>query len=132
MPRQERPGGLLQRLHGTGFVVLEEVPDDEIVIGVAGRFWRPDGDRCMDLTAAEFINFSRAGFAKATWKFKLRAGLAETGTTILATETRIRCFGQAAWWKFRIYWTLVAPFSGLIRKEMLEAVKIKAETINKD
>lgn len=31
MSRQERRGGLLQRLHGTGFVVLEEVPDDELL-----------------------------------------------------------------------------------------------------
>jgi hypothetical protein len=128
MPRQERPGGLFQSLHGTGFVVLEEVLDDEIVIGVAGRFWRPDGERCMDLTAAEFNNFSRTGFAKAAWNFVLRAGLTETEITILSTETRIQCFGPRARWKFRIYWGLVGPFSGLIRREMLKVVRIKAES----
>jgi len=127
-PRQAIPGGLLKRLPGTGFIVLEEAPEDEIVIGVAGQFWRPDGRRCMDLTAAEFTNFSRTGFAKAAWNFKLRAGLAETGNTILSTETRIQCFGQSARWKFRVYWSVVAPFSGLIRREMLKAVKSKAES----
>ncbi len=132
MPRQKRPGGLLQRLDGTGLVVLEEVPDDEIVIGVAGRFWRPDGERCMYLTAAEFRNFSRIGFARAAWNFVLRGGLTETETTVLSTETRIECFGPRARWKFRIYWGLVAPFSGLIRKEMLRVVKINAEAKSKD
>jgi hypothetical protein len=39
------PGDLHQRLQGTGFVILSEVPNEEIVIGVAGEFWRPDGGR---------------------------------------------------------------------------------------
>lgn len=128
MPRHGTPGGLLQRLQGTGFVVLEEVPEDEIVIGVAGRFWRLDGGRCMDLTGVNFIDFSRTGFAKVAWNFKLRSMLPETEITVLSTETRIQCFGPAALWKFRIYWSLVGPFSGLIRKEMLKRVKTKAES----
>jgi hypothetical protein len=82
----------------------------------------------MDLTAAEFNNFSRTAFAKAAWNFVLRAGLTETEITILSTETRIQCFGPRARWKFRIYWGLVGPFSGLIRREMLKVVRIKAES----
>ena len=131
MPRHAVPGDLRQRLQGTGFVMLEEVPDDELVIGVAGRFWRPDGGRCMDLTAANFIAFSRTGHAKVAWNFRLRAELPETGagkeTTILSTETRIQCFGASALWKFRVYWGAVGPFSGLIRKAILKQVKRKAE-----
>ena len=46
----------------------------------------------------------------------------------LSTETRIRCFGRSALWKFRLYWTLIAPFSGLIRKAILKRVKIDAES----
>ncbi len=127
MPRHRTPGDLRKRLEGTGFVILEEVPDDKLVIGLAGRFWRPDGGRCMDLTGANFIEFSRIGHAKVAWNFKLQAELPETETTILSTETRIQCFGPAALWKFRIYWSLVAPFSGLIRKAILQQVKAKAE-----
>jgi hypothetical protein len=128
MPHHGSSGGLLQCLQGTGFVVLEAVPEDEIVIGIAGRFWRPDGGRCMDLSGADFISFSQTGFAKVAWNFKLRAMLPETEITILSTETRIQCFGPAALWKFRIYWSLVGPFSGLIRREMLKLVKTKAES----
>lgn len=127
MPRNRTPGDLRQRLQGTGFVILEEVPDDEIVIGVAGRFWRPDGGRCMDLTASNFMEFSRPGYAKVAWNFRLSAESPETGITILSTETRIQCFGRSASWKFGAYWSVVGPFSGLIRKAILKQVKAKAE-----
>lgn len=132
MPRHRTPRDLRQRLQGTGFVIVEEVPEDELVIGVAGRFWRPDGERCMDLTEANFVEFSRPGYAKAAWNFKLRAELSEilseTESTTLSTETRIQCFGRAALWKFGIYWSLVGPFSGLIRKAILKQVRTKAES----
>jgi hypothetical protein len=48
--------------------------------------------------------------------------------TVLSTETRIKCFGRAALWKFRFYWSLVGPFSGLIRKVILKQVKTEAES----
>src|ERR1700690_1009096 len=65
LPRSQTPIDLRQRLQGTGFVILAEIPNEEIVIGVAGRFWRPDGGRCMELNADGFSGFSRPGFAKA-------------------------------------------------------------------
>ena len=126
LPRNRAPLDLRRRLLGTGFVILKEVPDDELVIGVAGRFWRPDGGRCMELAASDFTGFCRPGHAKAAWNFKLRPESAET-TTVLSTETRIKCFGPAALWKFRAYWSVVRPFSGLIRNAMLHQVKTKAE-----
>ena len=121
LPANRVPGDLRQRLQGTGFVILSEVPNEEIVIGVAGRFWRPDGGRCMELTAKDFAAFSPSGYAKVAWNFKLRAD--STESTVLSTETRIKCFGQAALRKFRIYWSLVGPFSGLMRKAILKQVE---------
>jgi hypothetical protein len=126
LPRNRVPGDLRQRLQGTGFVILSEVPNEEIVIGIAGRFWRPDGGRCKELTAKDFAGFCRSGFAKAAWNFKLRAE--SPRSTVLSTETRIKCYGSAAFWKFRLYWTVVGPFSGLIRKAILKQVKTEAES----
>src|SRR5882724_277860 len=117
---------LSQRLQGTGFVTLLEVPNEEVVMGIAGRFWRPDGGRCMDLTADEFVGFNRLGFAKVAWNFRLRADAYEK--TVLSTETRVKCYGQAALWKFGVYWTLIRPFSGVIRKAILNRVKTEAES----
>ena len=37
-------------------------------------------------------------------------------------------FRTIALLKFRIYWSLVGPFSGLIRKAMLKQVKTEAES----
>jgi hypothetical protein len=108
-------------------VILAEVPNDELVIGVAGKFWRPDGGRCVKLTADDFLGFSRLGYTKAAWDFKLRAEAPKS--TVLSTETRVKCFGRAALWKFRLYWSLVAPFSGIIRKAILKQVKVEAESI---
>jgi hypothetical protein len=126
LPRSRVPTDLRQRLQGTGFVILSEVLNEEIVIGIAGRFWRPDGGRCKELTAKDFAGFCRSGFAKAAWNFKLRAD--STGSTVLSTETRVKCFGSAAFWKFRLYWTLVGPFSGLMRKAILKQVKTDTES----
>jgi hypothetical protein len=124
--RSRVPVHLPQRLQGTGFIILSEVPDEEIVIGVAGRFWRPDGGRCLDLTASDFGGFARAGYAKVAWNFRLRTESPKC--TVLSTETRIKCIGWAALWKFRLYWSLAGSFSGLIRKAILKQVKTEAES----
>jgi hypothetical protein len=124
LPRNRTPGDLRQRFHGTGFVILGEVPNEELVIGVAGRFWRPDGGRCMDLSAEDFVGFRRPGYAKAAWNFKL-SGSARP--TTLSTETRIKCFGKAATGKFGVYWCVIGMFSGLIRRAILKQVKRTAE-----
>jgi hypothetical protein len=112
---------LSQRLQGTGFVMLAEVPSEELLMGIAGRFWRPDGGRCLDLRVGDFVEFARLGYAKVAWNFSLRAD--SSGETVLSTETRTKCFGPAARWKFGIYWFLIYPFSGLIRKAILNRVK---------
>jgi hypothetical protein len=81
----------------------------------------------MELTADDFAGFSRRGCAKVAWNFRLRANSREG--TVLSTETRIKCFGRTALWKFRVYWSFVGPFSGLTRKAMLKRVKTQAESI---
>lgn len=125
-PQNRVPRDLHERLQGTGFVILDEVREQELVIGVAGRFWRPDGGRCLDLNASDFVGFSRPGCAKAAWNFKLTAQSPQS--TVLSTETRIKCFGSSAFWKFRLYWTVIRPFSGLIRKAILKQVKSATES----
>ncbi len=126
MPRTRVPSDLRQRLQGTGFVILANVRGEEIVIGVAGRFWRPDGGRCLDLAVGDFVEFCRPGYAKVAWNFRLRADSLES--TVLSTETRIKCFGLAALWMFRLYWSFVGPFSGLIRKAILKQMKVESES----
>lgn len=107
-----------------GFVELARMPGEEIVLGIIGRFWRPDAPVLRDWKAAEFVAMSPPGQAKAAWNFYLQS---DAGATILSTETRVQCCGQAARIKFRLYWALIGFFSGWIRKEILKMVKRNCE-----
>lgn len=118
-PKTEPPQGV----RGS-FLELAAVPPREVVLGIAGRFWRPDGGVVRGLTPAEFADFRREGYAKAVWNFSLTPA---DGRTQLTTETRVQTFGRSATLKFRAYWLLVGPFSGLIRIAMLREVKRIAE-----
>jgi hypothetical protein len=105
------------------FTVLDENPNDEILLGLAGKFWTLTG-HLQKIDADNFKEFKKPGFAKAVWNFSVD----ETGgETLLKTETRIQCLDQSSRKSFALYWTLVEPFSGLIRQEMLRLIKEKAE-----
>jgi hypothetical protein len=118
-------GTLPEKIVRFGFTKLEEVPGREVVFGIAGRFWRPNGDlrRLADRDA--FLAFAEDGYVKGAWN--LRVDPAGEGTTALSTETRMAYFGAGARRKFRLYWALVGPFSGLIRRALLRAVRRRAE-----
>ena len=110
----------LQTLIDAGFGVLTEEAGREIVLGVTGRFWRPTGN-LSPFHREDFDRPVRRGFACAVWNFSVRED--EPGRTILSTETRIVCGDNQSRRKFRVYWFLVRPFSGLIRRLMLRAVE---------
>ncbi len=123
--RDQSTDDLRQRFQGSGFLILGETPGEEVVIDVAGKFWRPDGGRVLDLSAGDFVGFSRPGQAKVAMNFRIRPETPDCN--VLSTETRIQCCDLAAWWKFRLYWALAGRFSGVIRKAILKQVKAEAE-----
>lgn len=106
-----------------GFVLLGENRPNEIALGLVGRFWSLSGTRCR-VTAEEFAVFDKPGYAKAVWNFSL---IEKAETTRLATETRVRCLDDASRRRFRVYWALIAPFSGLIRREALRLIRRRSE-----
>ncbi len=107
-----------------GFVVLGEVPGRELLLGTAGRFWGARGG-LLRVDPANFAAFDEPGAAQAAWNFAVRPLVGEK--TVLTTETRVRCVDAGGRWKFRLYWLVVRPFSGLIRLVMLRAIKQAAE-----
>lgn len=113
--------GLLQN----GFVLLSDVPEHELVLGLVGRFWKSSGDLLDGLDRDRFLAFDDVGYAKCVWNFSF-ARLSETVTRV-ATETRVRCTDSTSRKSFRRYWILIAPFSGWIRREMLHVIKRKVE-----
>ncbi|POY37963.1 hypothetical protein C3K47_05415 [Solitalea longa] len=114
----------LKGLEKINFVKLETIPNKEIILGLIGQFWTPTG-RLKKFKPEEFINFDDSTFAKATWNFELTES--NDLKTRLNTETRIFCPTTKTKKKFKIYWTIIQPFSSWIRKEILRAIKNQAE-----
>jgi hypothetical protein len=109
----------LQTLIDSGFGILANQPD-EIVLGVHGKFWRPTGNLSF-FKREDFDRPVSPGLARGVWNFSVKGD--KPGRTILSTETRVVCGDDVSRRKFRAYWFVVRPFSGLIRIMMLRAVK---------
>jgi hypothetical protein len=116
-PRDQRI--TLQTLIDAGFGVLAEQPGKEIVLGVSGKFWRPTGN-LSPFNRADFDAPVSAGLARAVWNFHVEG---RSDQAVLSTETRVVCGDRHSRRKFRAYWFFVRPFSGLIRRIMLRAVR---------
>lgn len=126
--RREPAGSLPVRIERFGFTPLDEDPGRELVFGLAGRFWRPNGGLRRIADRRAFLAFSEEGCVKAAWNLALSAS--DGGECELTTETRIRCFGPAARRSFRLYWFFIRPFSGMLRTSLLRDVKRRAEGIH--
>lgn len=105
-------------------MLIGERPGEEIVLGLVGKFWRPTGV-LRPVDAAGFRSLDEPGWAKAAWSFSLSD--AGPGETRLATETRVHCTDSASRRRFRAYWLVVRPFSGLLRRDALRTIRRAAE-----
>jgi len=125
--RNKSPKGLGLTLDGllqSGFILLAENPNEELVLGLVGRFWTPSGE-IQQLDVKEFLNFDKPGYAKAVWNFFVSRR--SDDSTLLSTETRVYCLEANSRRRFRVYWKLVKPFSDEVRKEALRLIKTNAE-----
>lgn len=87
--------------------VVEDIPGEGIIVALSGQFWR------LRRRGAEAP-------ATAVVDFRVEPGR-------LTTETRVHVPDPVSLRKFRRYWRIVRPFSGLIRTRILEAAKRRAE-----
>jgi hypothetical protein len=110
-----------EALERAGVAFLEEDPECEMVIGLVGKFWRPDGG-LRPIRADEFREFNEPGYAKCAWNFLLTD---IPGGCRVDTQTRVLATDASSRRKFKAYWTLIAPFSGWIRGEMLRALRAR-------
>ena len=104
-------------------VVLEDVREEGIVLGLTGQFWRLLGgqrDSSAPTTAEEFRAYARPDVCKAVIDFRV-------GERSLSTETRVHVADAVSRRRFRRYWLVVRPFSGLIRILLLRAARTRAE-----
>ncbi|MEO8041142.1 MAG: hypothetical protein ABI646_00910, partial [Acidobacteriota bacterium] len=116
-------GVTLKSLSSSRFEILGEMPGREMLLGIVGKFWKLGGE-LKKIDAVSFKEFETAGYAKAVWNFSV---VEEGDDTRLTTETRIKCLDAESRKRFGFYWMFIRPFSGLIRMEMLRAIKRRAE-----
>ena len=108
-----------------GAVVVEDRPGHELALGLVGQFWRlRGGDGPRPRVPGDFAGFDRPDWGKALVTFEIEP---DGPGSRLATETRVRVPDPAARRRFRRYWLVVRPFSGLIRILLLRAAKRRAE-----
>lgn len=119
-------GGTLDDMREFGFIALADEQPHEYVFGLVGRFWVLSPE-LRELTPNEFILFNQPGQAKAA--ANLLVTKLGPNTCRLSTETRIQCLGPKAKRQFQRYWTMIRPFSGLIRLEWLRLIKKEAQRV---
>lgn len=120
-----RSGLTLDGMLKWGFVLLAEEPSQEFVFGLVGRFWSPFPE-IQAIQPEAFIEFNQPGVAKAAGNLAFIPLEGGRGVRV-STETRIYCTCEESRRRFRRYWRLIGPFSGLIRKEWLRLIKRRAE-----
>ena len=119
-------GTLREWAEANGFLRLAET-DDEVVYGQAGRFWAPNERAAMvsPRTVEEFCGLTDPRYAVAAMNILVEPHGSGLGARLF-TETRIRCLGASSRRQFRVYWLIIRPFSGLLRRGMLRGIKAEA------
>ncbi|HSO13421.1 MAG TPA: hypothetical protein VLT51_13675 [Anaerolineales bacterium] len=107
-----------------GFVLLADNHAQELVFGLIGRFWTPSA-QIQSITADTFVDFHQPGYAKVVGNIAFFPR--DSGIVQVTTETRVHCLDYVSRRNFRLYWLLIGPFSGMIRKEWLRLIKQEAE-----
>jgi hypothetical protein len=99
-----------------GFAPIAVDPGRELVVGAVGKPWSPRGRL---VRGADPRTFDERGYAL------MALNITYDGTT-LATETRVRCTDPRSRALFRLYWLVVRPFSGVVRRDWLRAIRRRA------
>jgi len=108
----------------TGFLLLAEEPNHEIVVGT-GVATPPGFQPKRRPTPEEFKAVRQPGFALATMNFLVED--AGPGVSTVTTETRVYATDPSTRRRFAVYWRVIYPGSALIRRMWLQAVKRRAE-----
>jgi len=114
---------LLDGFRQMGFGALGETAH-EVAYGGVGRFWQPSGG-LRRVAPEHFAGFAEPGYAKAGFNFLVAPG--RDGGCVLSTETRVLATDDRARRRFRAYWTVIRPGSGLIRRDWLRAIRARVE-----
>lgn len=102
------------------FTRLEQRGDEELLLGLAGKFWQSDYGQARIADGPAFQAFDAPGTAKLVVGFV--AEKLDDSHTRLSTETRVFCLDADARRRFAPYWYLIRPVSGLLRRRILAGI----------
>ncbi len=102
------------------FTDLGQDGEREKAFGLAGRFWQSDYGLLDVPDAPAFLALDAPGIAKLVMNFTVDA---EQDGTRLTTRTHVWCSDATALRRFRPYWLLIRPASGLIRQRLLRRAR---------
>ena len=107
--------------------VLATEPNRAVVAGGVMQPWKlTGGEEPPALDAAALQAFAEPGWVKTGFDLVIEPN--GTGTR-LTTETRVTATDPGTRARFGLYWLFIRAGSGLIRRDMLRAVALRAEAI---
>src|SRR5262245_50217828 len=112
-------GPFLEQALEIGWVILEELPGEELIAGAVTQPWEPIV-RFRGLARDRFRAFVEPGYAKIAWVIGARPHGGEASTVY--TETRVETTDALSRRRFRSYWLLLGTGIRLIRQEALRVV----------
>jgi hypothetical protein len=108
-----------------GWSLLGERENDEIALGLVGKFWRPVIE-FADVAPERFRDFSEPGFAKHV--YSLSVAELDPGRTLLRAEMRVGTTDEHARRWFRRYWTFgVGSGAHVLITGLIEDARDRAE-----
>jgi len=96
-----------------------------VVLGGVLSPWRVRGGHRPVVSADELSAFAEPGWVRVAAAFTVTP---EGDGSRVGTETRIAATDDGARRRFGRYWRLIGPFSSITRREMLAAIRRRAET----
>ncbi len=122
-----RTSPLMEAITSSRFIILHWEPDRIMTLGIVGQFWRlTGGDDAAVKDHATFVDFNEPGFVKSAIDFVL---VPHGPGTRLSTNTCNRATDESTARLFSNYWRVIGFGSKLIRRDMLRAVRRRAESI---
>jgi len=108
-----------------GWVLLGEQPQQEIALGLVGKFWRPIIEYA-NVPADQFRDFATPGFAKTVYALSVRR--VDDRHTLLSGAMRTATTDDQARVWFRRYWTLgVGSGAHVLVQGLLDVTREMAE-----
>jgi hypothetical protein len=108
-----------------GWILVGDRPQDEIALGLVGKFWRPVIE-FADVSRDDFVVFDRPGFAKTIYSLAVRR-IGENQTLLSGTMRTATTDEHARKW-FRRYWSFgVGSGAHMLVNSLIDVVREDAE-----